>query len=132
MKRRVLHARLFLVAALLVAAVGGAQQATFKRTVLQRGDLSIPDREVVQALAEIPRGVASGRHTHPGEEIGYLLEGVAVMEIEGQPPVTLKAGDAFLIPAGRIHNARNTGDGTAKVLSTYIIEKGKPLATPVP
>jgi quercetin dioxygenase-like cupin family protein len=131
MKRMVLYRRLFLGAALL-AAVGGAQQATFKRTELQRGDLSIPDREVVQALAEIPGGVASGRHTHPGEEIGYVLEGVAVMEVEGKPPLTLKAGDAFLIPAGRIHNARNTGTGTAKVLSTYIIEKGKPLATPVP
>ena len=71
-----------------------------------------------------------GRHTHPGEEIGYVLEGTFVVEQEGKAPVTLKAGGTFLIPAGTIHNATNTGGGPGKILATYIVEKGKPLATP--
>jgi quercetin dioxygenase-like cupin family protein len=101
----VLYTSLFLVALAVTSSPGRAQQVTFKHTELQRGDLSISGREAVQTLAEIPRGVASGRHTHPGEEVGYILEGTVVMEVEGKPPVTLKAGNVFLIPAGRIHNA---------------------------
>jgi quercetin dioxygenase-like cupin family protein len=115
-----------------LAAVSFAQQPTFKRTELQRADLSAPGREVVTALAEIPGTVASGRHTHPGEEVGYVLEGTIVLELDGKPARTLKTGEAFLIPAGQVHNARNTGSATARVLATYIIEKGKPVATPVP
>jgi quercetin dioxygenase-like cupin family protein len=83
------------------------------------------------AVAEIPGGVQSGRHTHPGEELGYVLEGPVIVEIDGQPARTLKTGEGFLIPAGRVHNSRNTGGGTARVLATYIVEKGKPVATPV-
>ena len=83
----------------------------------------------VTALAEIPGGVQSGRHTHPGEEIGYVLEGSVVLEQDGKPARTLKAGEAFIIPNAQVHNARNTGSATAKVLSTYIVEKGRPVAT---
>lgn len=120
------------MAALVAAtAVCAAQQPAFKRTVLQQADLSVQGREVVQAIAEIPGGVASGRHTHPGEEIGYVLEGTVVVEVDGKPAATLKAGQHFLIPAGRIHNATNKGTASAKVLATYFVEKGKPLATPV-
>ena len=118
------------LAAMAVACTAWAQQPGFKRTVLQRADLTAPGREVVQAIAEIPEGVAAGRHTHPGEEVGYILQGTVVVEVDGQPPVTLKAGDPFLIPAGRIHDARNVGSGASRMLSTYVIEKGKPLATP--
>jgi quercetin dioxygenase-like cupin family protein len=132
MLKLILYTSLSLAAMAFAVSLGGAQQATFKRTELQRGDLSISGQEAVQSLAEIPSGVASGRHTHPGEEVGYILEGTVVMESEGKPPVTLKAGDVFLIPAGHIHNARNIGTETSKMLSTYIVEKGKPLATPVP
>ena len=117
----------------LAAVIGlGAQQAGFKRTVLQQGDLSAPGREVVQALAEIQPGAESGMHTHPGEEIAYIVEGVTTLEIQGKPPVVKKAGEVFLIPAGTVHNARNTGTTVTKVLATYVIEKGKPVATPVP
>ena len=114
-------------------AIGVSAQAPtpFKRTVLQQADLSIPGREVVQALAEIQPGAAAGRHTHPGEEIGYVAAGPVVVEIDGQAPKTLQTGEAFLIPAGKIHNAINRGTGVAKVVATYIIEKGKPVATPV-
>jgi quercetin dioxygenase-like cupin family protein len=120
-------------AAVLVgfAAVCIAQQpAPFKRTELQRADLSAPGREGVQAIAEIMPGAAAGRHTHPGEELGYVLEGTVVVEMDGKPAMTLTAGQFFIIPAGRIHNATNKGNGTAKVLATYFVEKGKPLATP--
>ena len=117
-----------------IAAVGmcAAQQPAFKRTEVQRGDLSAPGREGVQAIAEFPPSVAAGRHTHPGEEMGYVLEGTFRVEIDGQPAVMKKAGEAFFVPAGRTHNATNVGTGTARILATYIVEKGKPLATPVP
>jgi quercetin dioxygenase-like cupin family protein len=120
-----------LVFAGLVAAAA-AQTPTFKRTVVQQGDLSTPGREVVQAVVDFQPGGTPGRHTHPGEEVGYVLDGTFLVEQEGKPPVTLKAGGTFLIPAGTIHNATNTGSGGAKILATYIVEKGKPLATPAP
>jgi len=115
--------------ALTVAAA--AQQPAFKRTELQRADLSAPGREVVQAIAEIPPGAAAGRHTHPGEEVGYVLEGTVLVEVDGKPAATLNAGQYFIIPAGTIHNATNKSKSGAKVLATYIIEKGKPVATPI-
>ncbi len=108
-----------------------AQQPTFKRTVLQQGDISAPGREAVTAVVDFQPGGSPGRHTHPGEEIGYVLDGTFLLEQTGKPAVTIKAGQAFLIPAGTIHNATNTGSGTARILATYIVEKGKPLATPV-
>jgi quercetin dioxygenase-like cupin family protein len=108
----------------------GAQAPAFKRTVLQQGDLSVPGREVVTAVAEFQPGASPGRHTHPGEEVGYVIEGRVNLEQEGKAAVTLNAGQPFLIPAGTIHNATNTGSGTARILATYIVEKGKPLTTP--
>jgi quercetin dioxygenase-like cupin family protein len=113
----------------IVAGVA-AQQAPFKRTVLQTGDLSLPGREAVTAVAEIQPAAAVGRHTHPGEEIGYVLEGTVLVEQDGKPPATLNAGQTFLIANGAIHNATNKGSGAARILATYIVEKGKPLATP--
>jgi len=83
-------------------------------------------------LAEIQPGAEAGKHTHPGEEIAYILEGTVTLEIQGKPGAMKKAGDVFIIPAGTVHNARNTGATLAKVLATYVIEKGKPVATPVP
>jgi len=122
---------LTLTALSLVLTVGiAAQQPAFKRTVLQQADISAPGREVVSAVAEFEPRATPGRHTHPGEEIGYILEGTFLVEQDGKAPVTLKAGGTFLIPAGTIHNATNTGGGPGKILATYIVEKGKPLATP--
>lgn len=108
-----------------------AQSPGFKRVELQRHDLGTPNREAVLARAEIAPGAGTPRHTHPGEEVAYVLEGTVLLEVEGKPPATLKTGDVFFIPAGQVHAAKNAGAGQAKVLSTYIIEKGKPLATPV-
>jgi quercetin dioxygenase-like cupin family protein len=118
------------VAFVALAAAAVAQQTGFKRTVLQQGNLSIAGREAVTAVAEIEPGKSPGRHTHPGEEVGYVLEGTVLVEQEGKPPATLKTGQTFLIASGAVHNATNTGQGTARVLATYIVEKGKPLATP--
>jgi quercetin dioxygenase-like cupin family protein len=120
-----------IVAAFALAGIigVGAQAPAFKRTVLQQGDLSVPGREAVTAVAEFQPGASPGRHTHPGEEVGYVLEGRVNLEQEGKPAVTLNAGQTFLIPAGTIHNATNTGSGSARILATYIVEKGKPLTT---
>ena len=100
-----------------------------KRTELQRSELSVPGREVVQVLTEIPAGVASGWHMHPGEEVGYLLAGRVQMEIDGHPTLVLEARDPFLIPPRTPHNALDLGPATGQMLSTYIVEVGEPLAT---
>jgi quercetin dioxygenase-like cupin family protein len=100
-----------------------------KRTELQRSTSSIPGREIVQVLTEIPVGVESGWHIHPGEEVGYILAGTVQMMIQGQPALTLHAGDPFLMPPRTPHNALDIGPGTGHMLSTYIVEAGQPLAT---
>jgi quercetin dioxygenase-like cupin family protein len=119
-----------LVAVLVVVAGVSAQQPGFSRTVIQRGDLSTPGKEVVSAIAEFQPGATVGPHTHPGEEAGYVLEGTLVMEITGKPTVTLKAGETFFAPSGTVHNATNKGTTRTRVLATYVVEKGKPLASP--
>jgi quercetin dioxygenase-like cupin family protein len=101
-----------------------AAPATFKRTELQRFPSPIPGWEIVQSLAEIPEGVASGRHSHPGPEVGYIA-----MEFDERPALTLRSGDPLLIPPGVIHNARNIGSVTTKMLSTYVVDEAQPLAT---
>jgi quercetin dioxygenase-like cupin family protein len=108
-----------------------AQAPGIKRTLLQRSDVSA-DREVILGHAEIAPGSAAGRHTHFGVEAGYVLEGTTSLEIEGETPKLLKRGDSYLIPAGKVHDAKTVGDVPAKVLATYVVEKGKPLATPAP
>jgi quercetin dioxygenase-like cupin family protein len=99
------------------------------RTELQHAASSIPGREIVQVLTEIPAGVESGWHQHPGEEVGYILEGTVRMEIEGRPTLTLQRGDPFLIPPRTPHNALDLGPDTGRMLSTYIVETGVPIAS---
>jgi quercetin dioxygenase-like cupin family protein len=99
------------------------------RTELQRAALSVPGRELVQVLTEIPAGVESGWHQHPGEEVGYILAGTVKMEIKDQPTLTLHAGDPFLMPPRTPHNATDLGPETGQMLSTYIVETDEPLAT---
>jgi len=106
-----------------------AQQAGSRRTDLQRHDLSIPGREVVQVRVDFAPGYVSPRHTHFGEEIIYVLEGTLEYQVEGRPTATYKAGDVLLVPAGAIHAAKNVGSGNGAELATYIVEKGKPLVT---
>ena len=108
-----------------------AQQAGIKRTDLQRHDLGVTGREVIQVRVELAPGVAFGKHTHPGEEIIYMLEGSLQYDVEGRPPITLRAGEVLFIPAGTIHAARNVGSSNGAELATYVVEKGKPLLTMV-
>jgi quercetin dioxygenase-like cupin family protein len=111
---------------------GDALAGKLKRTELQHKASSIPGREIVQVLTEIPCGVESGWHIHPGEEVGYILAGTVQMMIEGAATLILHAGDPFLMPPGTPHNALDVGPGTGQMLSTYIVETGQPLATFVP
>jgi quercetin dioxygenase-like cupin family protein len=106
-----------------------ALTARLRRTELQHQPSSIPGREIVQVLTEIPVGVESGWHVHPGEEVGYILAGTVEMRIEDQPTLTLRAGDPFLMPPGTPHNALDVGPGTGMMLSTYIVEIGEPVST---
>jgi quercetin dioxygenase-like cupin family protein len=125
-------ARLMVASALVIASgmhVALAQQAGIKRTDLQRHDLSTAGHEAIQVRVDFAPGAAFPKHTHPGEEIIYVLEGTLEYEVEGKPPVALKAGDVLFIPAGAVHAARNTGSVNAAELATYVVEKGKPLLT---
>ena len=123
--------------ALMVALIIGTglslakaqQQPGTKRKELSRNDMSIPGREAVQVRVDFDAGVAFPKHTHFGEEIIYVLEGTIQYQIEGQPPVTLKAGEVLFVPAGAPHTAKNVGTVNAAELGTYIVEKGKPLVT---
>ena len=118
-------------AALSTGALFG-QNPGIQRTIVQRADVSVPGREAVIARVEVAPGAHAGRHTHPGEEISYVTEGEGEILVEGQPARKVKAGDGFVIPAGAKHDARNTGAGPLKLVAVYVVEKGKPLATPAP
>jgi quercetin dioxygenase-like cupin family protein len=113
----------------LAPDVAPAQQPGTKRTELQRHDLSVPGREVVQVRVDFDPGFVFPKHKHPGEEVIYVLEGTLEYHIEGRQPATFKAGDVLLIPAGGIHWVKNVGSGNGAELGTYIVEKGKPLVT---
>jgi quercetin dioxygenase-like cupin family protein len=119
-----------LAVAVLVIASGLAlrmarsQQTGIKRTELQRHDLSILGREVIQVRGDFPAGAVVPRHTHPGEELVYVLEGALEFQLEGQTPVKLKAGEVLFVSAGTVHPAKNVGSGNSAAMSTYIVEKG--------
>ena len=87
----------------------------------------VPGREMIQTRVDFGPGVVAPRHSHPGEEIVYVIEGVLEYRVEGKSPVTLKAGEVLFIPAGVVHGVTNVGSGNAAELATYIVEKGKPL-----
>ena len=105
-----------------------ALAATLTRTEIQRKRFSVPGREIVQVRTEIPEGVASGWHTHPGEEVGYIVAGNVGMEIRDRPTLELRAGDGFCIPPGTPHNALDLGPGTGVMLSTYLVDVDRPLS----
>ena len=122
-----------IVPVLLIAGFAIAQAPGIKRTMLQKGDVPADGaREVVMGMAEIAAGGATGRHSHNGPETGFVLEGTSLLEIDGDAPKMMKAGDSYFIPAGKIHNASAHGGGSVKVLAIYVVEKGKPLVIPAP
>ena len=129
-------------ASLAIVAISGAavaqqlpaatqQTTTIKRTPLQKFDVPGTNYETVVGIAEIVPNVNIGRHTHPGPESGYMLEGEMVLFIDGQPEKTVKVGESYQVPSGAVHDARSGPQGT-KVIATYVVEKGKPLASPAP
>ena len=118
------------VVAVAGAGVAIAQQTGIKRTPLQKLDFPA-GYNTVTAIAEVPAGGAAGRHTHPGAETGYVLEGELELVIDGQPPMKIKAGESYQIPEGAIHDAK-AGDKPFKVLGVYVVKAGEPLAKPAP
>ncbi len=129
MNRKIFNTSLATIILSVFAFTGSAlaQQTGIKRTDLQQHDLSIPGREMVQVRVEFAPGALVAKHTHPGEEIVYVLEGEFEYQLEGKAPVTLKAGEVLFIPAGTPHSAKNIGKTNGSELATYIVEKGKPL-----
>ena len=115
---------------LLAAGALVAQNPGIQRTIIQRKDISMPGREAVIARVEIAPGASAGRHTHPGEEISYILEGQGDILVQGQPVQHVKPGDSFIIPAGAIHDAHNTGTVPLRLGGIYLVDKSKPMATP--
>ena len=125
--------RLFVCAAVVLLTLTSAALAQapgpIKRTPLQKFDVPGTSYETVIGIAEIVPNVNIGRHTHPGPESGYMLEGEMTLLVDGQPPKLVKVGESYVVPPGAIHDAR-TGAAGAKVIATYVVEKGKPLASP--
>jgi quercetin dioxygenase-like cupin family protein len=126
---RIIAVTVLSVASALALHPAQAQQTDVTRIDLQRHDLSIPGREALQVIVEIAPGKTAPLHTHPGEEIIYILEGTLEYEIGGKPPVRVKPGDVLFVPAGTPHLARNVGTGRGAELATYVVEKAKPLIT---
>jgi quercetin dioxygenase-like cupin family protein len=127
---RIIAIAMLTITSALMLHLASAQQPGIKRTELQRHDLSVPGREMVQVRVEVDPGVALPVHTHPGEEIVYILDGTWEYQIEGKEMMTLKAGDSAFVPAGTKHSAKNVGSGKGAAVATYIVEKGKPLVVP--
>jgi quercetin dioxygenase-like cupin family protein len=117
---------------LIFAGALFSQNAGLQRTIVHKADVSVPGREAVIARVELAAGAKAGRHTHPGDEITYVAEGEGEILMEGQAPRKVKAGDGFVIPAGVKHDAHNTGSAPLKLIGVYVVDKGKPLATPAP
>ncbi len=118
------------VALVVFAGVLVAQSPALTRTVITKADVSVPGREAVVARVEVAPGGVAGWHTHPGDEISYVMEGETTLMIAGQPPRKVSAGEGFVIPAGVVHNAKNDGATVVKLVGVYVVEKGKPLASP--
>ena len=118
------------VALIAFAGIALAQTPALTRTIVTKADLSVPGREAVVARVEVAPGGVAGWHTHPGEEISDVTDGEVTLMIAGQPPRKVAAGGAFVIPAGTVHNGKNDGTTIVKLVTVYVVEKGKPLASP--
>lgn len=113
------------------AGHGFAHETAVKRTEVRKEDGSVPGREAVIATVEIPNGQATGRHTHPGDEISYVLEGQAELTIDGGEAHVYKQGEAYVITQGKVHSVRNVGPGPLKLVAVSYVVKGLPIITPI-
>lgn len=121
-----------LVTLLAMTCSAWSQTPALQRTIVSRADVSVPGREAVVARVEVAPGGVADWHTHPGEEISYVTEGETILLVAGQPPRKVAAGDAFVIPAGVVHSARNESSAPCRLVGVYVVEKGKPMASPAP
>ena len=122
--------RLMLGGFIIATTAGAAAAQGIKRTPLQ--DIKFPvGYHIVSVIAEIGPSQIAGRHTHPGVDTGYVLDGGAILLVEGKPDQELKAGDSYAVPAGVPHDIK-TGDKGLKIMAVYVVEDGKPVATPAP
>jgi len=128
---RIMTIAVLIVGCGLAVLIAQTQKPGTMRTDLQRHDLSAPGREVVQVRVDFDPGYVAPRHTHYGEEIIYVIEGTLEYQIGDKPPVTVKAGDVLFVPAGTVHSVKNIGSVNGAELATYVVERGKPLITPV-
>lgn len=128
---------LSLAAGIAVGAIGAdllnAQQWPGKPTVLLKTDLAgIEGKEGIILLVELPPGEAVGKHYHAAHELAYGLEGSAILEVDGSPPVDLKAGRGSYQPPNQVHNVKNASQTVPfKAVIILIAEKGQPLTVPV-
>ena len=118
--------------ALCAAWAASAQVPGVVREVLRRAPGPAEGQEVILVRVEIAPEAATGRHSHPGVEAGFVVAGEVVMEVEGEAPRRLAAGDSYFVPAGRLHDVRAVGDRPARALATFVVERGAPLAVPAP
>ena len=128
-------ARYSLVAALAlsVGAIAEDSKPQAQRTVLEHHDQSeVAGKEITLGTVVLPPGASVGYHVHPGEEVGYIIKGSVTWKVRGQPDKTLKAGDSFFNPRGSVHSIVSADSGDTTVISTWIVDKGKPMSTPVP
>ncbi|MBB4195846.1 quercetin dioxygenase-like cupin family protein [Rhizobium aethiopicum] len=119
------------LAILLGGAAAANAEQPLQRTDLLRSDIDVPGHEAVQVRVDFAPGVLAPNHSHPGEEIAFVIEGTLEYQLEGREPVTLKAGQSLFIPSGVVHSAKNVGSGKASELATYIVHKGEALVMPV-
>ncbi|SCB61906.1 Cupin domain-containing protein [Rhizobium aethiopicum] len=120
-----------MVLALVLGGVAAAHaEQPIERTDLVKNDIDVPGHEVVQVRVDIAPGVLAPNHSHPGEEVAFVLEGTLEYKLEGREPVILKAGQSLFIPSGVVHSAKNVGSGKASELATYIVRKDEALVVP--
>lgn len=118
-------------AALLFPVAANAQATAVHRQPIQEQPYPAGHTSLT-VKTTVDKGGTVLPHTHPGVEMSYLLEGQGILKIAGQPDRTVSAGDSFSIPAVAVHGLVNTGPGAIIMVTTYVVEKDKPLATPVP
>lgn len=121
---------LMIAGATFIVSVQAQQNSPLKRTDLVQNEISTPGLQAVQARVDFAPGAVSIKHSHPGEEVAYVLKGSIEYQLEGKEPVTLKTGEALFIPAGVAHVAKNVGDGEASELATYVVKKAETLVIP--
>jgi quercetin dioxygenase-like cupin family protein len=129
--RTILAAALFVGLAMTAHAQSPVQPPPVKRTILQKVDVPGTNLEMIFATVEIAPGVKAGRHSHPGVVMAQVVEGEFWIHLDGQPEKVLKAGESLTLAPGAIHNEGST-DKAAKLTAVYVLEKGKPLASPAP